>query len=201
MATAAQKVFLIPELLEQIILQLRRKDILILQRVNRAFMNAVERCGDIQRKLFLSQPLKADDGLIHINPLISSALRYHGIESRMIPMRYQQPHGYGAPRPFDDIGHPRSSKNLRIRADEIICPPINYIGRPVFAADLQKYKQMLIADKPVRFRIGIQKGVEYAIEDFAITTLGQLVDACWQAMHEAEGLRGENVAWRDRRWW
>lgn len=60
MATASQRVFGITELLEQILLHLPPRDVLLLQRVNGAFRNVTTTSDRLQRKLFFKADLHTD---------------------------------------------------------------------------------------------------------------------------------------------
>lgn len=73
--TAENSVFAIPELLENILLHLPERDLLLAQRVNRCFRNVTTASVHLQRKLFLTADPKSKGGLateLKWNPLIDS---------------------------------------------------------------------------------------------------------------------------------
>lgn len=70
---AASRVFAIPELLEKILLYLPERDLLLTQRVNKAFRNVADSSLHLQRKLFLRADVDSEDGPVpnlKWNPLI-----------------------------------------------------------------------------------------------------------------------------------
>lgn len=62
--TAASQVFAIPELLESILLHLPERDLLLAQRVKKAFRDVTTASLHLQRKLFLTADAKLDDELV-----------------------------------------------------------------------------------------------------------------------------------------
>lgn len=61
--TTESRIFAIPELLENILLQLREGDLLLAQRVNKCFRNIITASIHLQRKLLLTADSESRDGL------------------------------------------------------------------------------------------------------------------------------------------
>lgn len=59
--TASTRVFAIPELLENILLHLPERDLLLAQRVNRSFRDVTTASVHLQRKLFFTADLVSED--------------------------------------------------------------------------------------------------------------------------------------------
>lgn len=80
MATAAEKALAIPELLEAILLALPPLDIVVVQRVNKDFRDAVKASTKIQQKLFYKPRVAGnDESDVEINPLLNQFLRHFSI--------------------------------------------------------------------------------------------------------------------------
>ena len=62
--TTESRIFAIPELLENILLHLPERDLLLAQRVNRSFRDVITASVHLQRKLFLTADMKSEDGLV-----------------------------------------------------------------------------------------------------------------------------------------
>ena len=71
--TAESRIFAIPELLENFLLHLPERDLLLAQRVSRSFRDVTTASVQLQRKLFLTVDIKSENGLatkLEWNPFI-----------------------------------------------------------------------------------------------------------------------------------
>lgn len=82
---AAEKALVIPELLEAILMALPPLDVVVAQRVNQKFKNAIRDSPRIQRKLFYRPPSKDNSRSFAevLNPLLSQFFKHFSIEAEL----------------------------------------------------------------------------------------------------------------------
>lgn len=177
--SAAEKVFAIGELLEQILLDVPSKDIFVLQRVNKDTRATVERSSKLQQKLFLapSHVRKGRRQRPELNPLLRSALNYAtGYDTRSMPLFYLATEHNAALTTQSERFHPTTQPGFTVYC--LARPHLHFLFESIGtkgSVPRASWRDMLITNPPCKeFR---SEGVDGAGKVYTQTTLGDLIDA------------------------
>lgn len=176
MATAVQRALNTIELLEAIFLELPPRTLMLSQRVNTRFKGVIESSINVQQKLFLQPPPRAEDGTTAVNPFLQYVPSRLGICCVMFVTTAK---GGIVELRMGSTSLMSNKRRVVFSGDRISVSVFNmHLGNRVQMPLRGSFIDMLIADVPLEIEIDMNYKSRTTFKTVTVNTIGDLIEAC-----------------------